>query len=192
MDKKCSKTPIIIICFFLIIVFFLFGYFVGRTPVMSENVSKEQIQREFIDELRDVGILQQLPEELNYVDGRVFSIEEGFLTITPEKDRLFNPAGAYFPEKMGFVLTPETIYKVATAKTAEEYDKEVEEYNQKKEAGEEGLTYPDILNYELVPSTSLHIGDIVKVTVDGNIIQEEGPFVVKEVLVANETSSIME
>jgi hypothetical protein len=194
-----KKGKIAILFSFLlgIIIFFFLGYYIGKTPVLSDKVSREQIQREFLDDLRQAGILMPLPSELESIAGNLLKIEKGFVVIKPKQDKRINPLGAQFAKEMKFLINSDTKFSLAHERNQEEFIKEYGEYQKELEkrdkAGENtgDLIMPQLFSYEVVDIGILKIGDSVNVVCGVNVFESEDDFYAKEVNVMNEVEKFL-
>ena len=183
--------------FFGILVFFFLGYAIGKTPVLSDKISREQIQREFVTSLRQARILMPLPQELKSITGNVLKIDKNFIVIQPKEDKTLNPLGATFPKEMKFVINEKTIFSLAHEKNQEEFAKEYEVYRQeiekKDKAGEstEGMIAPEPFTYENIKLENLKMTDQVKVTSDQNLLTSQDLYIAKSVSVMNEIGKLL-
>jgi len=180
-----------------ILVFFFLGYAIGKTPVLSDKISSEQIQREFAMSLRQAGILKPLPQELKSVTGNVLKIDKNLVVIQPKEDQTLNPLGSTFPKEMKFVITGETVFSLAHEKNQEEFIKEYEAYRQELERkdknGEstENMIVPEPFVYENIKLDNLKIGDQVRIISDQNLLNSQGSYVAKSVSIINEVGKLL-
>ncbi|MFA6437649.1 MAG: hypothetical protein WC242_04890 [Candidatus Paceibacterota bacterium] len=191
------KIGIFISIIFGVLVFFFLGYAIGKTPVLSDKISSEQIQKEFATSLRQVGILRSLPQELKSVTGNVSKIDKNLIVIQPKEDQILNPLGSTFPKEMKFNITRETVFSLAHEKNQEEFIKEYEAYQQeleeKDKAGEpiEGMIAPEPFTYEDIKLENLKISDQVRVVSDQNLLVTQGSYVAKSVSIMNEVGKLL-
>ncbi|MBU1045968.1 hypothetical protein KJ616_02500 [Patescibacteria group bacterium] len=189
---KKNSIISLVICLLGIFIFFFLGYFVGKTPVLSDKVSKEQIQREFLNELRGAGIILPLPSEIKTIAGDLADIGQDFIIIRPKEDNHINILGVVFPEKMKFLIDQATVFRVAHEKSEEEFIKEYEFYISEKEkrvaGGEsaEGLVSPLPYSYENIDFGDLKIGDSINITCNVDVLSSTGDIYAKEIDLMNE------
>jgi ABC-type antimicrobial peptide transport system permease subunit len=194
-----KKGKIIALVGFLLGIFisFFLGYYIGKTPILSDEVSREQIQREFLNDLRQAGILKPLPSELKNIAGNLIKVEKNFVVINPKEDRNINPLGATFPKEMKFLIDSDTKFSLAHEKNQEEFIKEYEEYQKELEKrdkeGEstENLIMPQPFSYEIIGVGALKIGDSVNIVCDVNVLKDESDFYAKEISVMNEIEKFL-
>ena len=182
---KSFQIVAIIIFILVIALFFLAGYYIGLTPVLDKEVSQQKVEKELIGRLREAGILMPVSDTLNEVDGELVEIKSNSLVIEPREDVRFNPAGAFFPDKMEFHLNEGTEFYSGFEKEnfTEEYAAYEQERDRRVEAGEslEDLVKPSPIGYMVVDLDYIYVGDFVQIVVPNNLLTEEGIFTAQRV-----------
>ena len=194
-----KKNRIVVLVSFLmgIFVFFFLGYYIGQTPVLSDRISKEQIRREFLNDLRQAGILMPLPYELKNMVGDIVKIEKGFVIIKPKEDQRINPLGAQFPKEMKFLINADTKFSLAHERNQKEFVKEYKEYQKELEERDKtgqstkNLIMPQPFSHEAISFGNLKIGDSVNITCNVNLLKSAGNFYAKEISVMNEVKKFL-
>jgi len=185
----------IILTILVIIILFILGYFIGRTPVLNTEVSEFMIRKEFLQELRDDGHLVPLPDESETIAGEVLEFSQSNLKLSTVADSTINISGAFYPEILDIIVNQETLISFAREKDAEIYSQENEEFQElSAQYWEEGkdlseLERPEPFIYE--PVDNIEVGNMVNVVVDQNLIETHDNLVAKEVRIMDEVAQYL-
>jgi hypothetical protein len=197
MFIKKNKIVVVITIFLGFFVIFLLGYYIGKTPVLVDTLTKEQIQKNFLKDLRQVGILAPLPLELKNIAGNLIKIENDFILIKPKEDKSINPLGAFFPKEIKFLINSDTKFFLAHKKDEDEFMREYDEYRDKIEAQDNSKENIDILpipqrfSYESIDFRELKVGDSVNIICNRSLLNNQDNLYAEKIDIMNEIEQSM-
>jgi len=192
--KKMFKLkPVLLISFLLgISVFFLLGYYIGRTPVMSEELSEKTIQKEFLDDLRLAGLFRPLPLEVNDIVATIVKIEKNSILIQPKENETINPLGTTFPDGLSITIDSNTKLLLAQEKDqklfTEEYNAFVEERRKLIQKGESSrdIKMPEPYIYKEIAQKDFNLQDTIRVITKKNFLNNDKYFTAERFILMND------